>query len=296
MIKVCQNILGIGAKKFANGKDGGRDSRFTGKSERYPSSSEPWSGKWIIQAKHTEDSSASCSDSDFSGGSKSSTISKEIERLKSLMKEDPFDNYLLFTNRKNPANKDYEITTRIKNEVGISKVEVIGKEQLGTYITDEIADQFDLKKYILPFRFFEKDIQEVIMLFYNQQASIAIDSSVVAGKFNHLSKEDKNDLNRLTERYFKYIRSHSLQHFAKIELFLKDPRNSQYAKFYDNTISDLQGKIITKRDDFAAFDEVIEHVVSLILESGFEKLKNHRRLIRVFVHFMYWQCDIGEKE
>ncbi len=212
------------------------------------------------------------------------------------MTEDPFDNYLLFTNRKNPANKDHEIITRIKNEVGISNVDVIGKEQLGTYITDEIADQFDLKKYILPFRFYEKDIQEVILLFHNQQASIAIDTSEITGKFDHLSKKDKNNLNRLTEGYFKYIKSHSLQHFAKIESFLKDPRNLHYANFYNNTISDLQGKIIIKRSDFAAFDEVIEHVSSIILESNFEKLKDYRRLIRVFVHFMYWQCDIGAKE
>ncbi|MBO6493977.1 MAG: hypothetical protein JJ978_00290 [Roseivirga sp.] len=296
VIKVCQDILGIGAKKFATGKDGGRDSRFTGKAERFPSSSEPWSGKWIIQAKHTEDSSASCSDSEFSGDGKNSIVSKEIERLKKLKQKDPFNNYLLFTNRKLPANQDHKTTERIKSEVGLTNVELIGKEQLSTYITQEIAHEFDLIKYVLPFRFFEKDIQEVVLLFHDQQLNIQIDTSTVRKKFDHITKEEKNRLNGLSERYFTWLKSESLAHFMKIETFLKDPRNNIYANYYQNTISDLQGKIMTKRNEFAQFDEVIEYIVDLILNSDIERLKNYRRLIRVFVHFMYWQCDIGEKE
>ena len=62
---ICEHILGIGTIVFADGKDGGRDAKFTGKANKYPSEREPWSGKFIIQAKHTSKPVASCSDSNF---------------------------------------------------------------------------------------------------------------------------------------------------------------------------------------------------------------------------------------
>ena len=296
VIKVCQDILGVGAKKFSDGRDGGRDSRFSGMAEKFPSASSPWNGKWIIQAKHTEDINSSCSDSDFSGEIKSSIISKEIERLKKLKDDDPFENYLLFTNRKLPADKDHKIATRIRSELGISNVEIIGKELLDTYITTEIATKFDLDKYVLPFRIFEKDIQDVITIFHGKQDNIKIDNLKQIIKFKYLDKQEKNKINNLSETYFKHIQSHSLQHFLKIETFLKDSKNRKYAQYYENTVSDLQSKIIVKRSDFSTFDLIIEFIVDFILKSDIEKLKDYRKLIRVFIHFMYWQCDIGEKE
>ena len=50
---------------FSVGTDGGKDARFTGKANKYPSESKQWEGKIIIQAKHTQRPNASCSDSDF---------------------------------------------------------------------------------------------------------------------------------------------------------------------------------------------------------------------------------------
>ena len=57
--RICQNILGMGVITFAKGKDGGRDGRFTGKAEKFLSSGETWTGKFIIQAKHTNNPIAS---------------------------------------------------------------------------------------------------------------------------------------------------------------------------------------------------------------------------------------------
>ena len=48
---ICQEILGTGVVTFSEGKDGGRDGKFTGTAQAYPSLNKPWSGKFIIQAK-----------------------------------------------------------------------------------------------------------------------------------------------------------------------------------------------------------------------------------------------------
>ncbi|MCR6638988.1 MAG: restriction endonuclease [Sporocytophaga sp.] len=63
--RLCQEILGLGVISFSKGKDGGRDGKFTGIANKFPSEASPWCGKFIIQAKHTENPVSSCSDSDF---------------------------------------------------------------------------------------------------------------------------------------------------------------------------------------------------------------------------------------
>src|SRR5690606_2037745 len=105
-----------------------------------------------------------------------------------------------------------------------------------------------------------------------------------------------NRLNNLSESYFKYIKDSSLSHFSKIEAFLKDSINQKYANYYENTVSDLQGLIHTRRSEFAEFEQVIEKLVDKIVNSDFDRLKDIRRMVRVFIHFMYFNCDIGEKE
>ena len=62
---ICDRILGTGTIVFSTGKDGGRDAKFTGKANNFPSDAAPWDGKFIIQAKHTTSPNASCTDSEF---------------------------------------------------------------------------------------------------------------------------------------------------------------------------------------------------------------------------------------
>ena len=99
IIAICQNILGIGCKTFSQGKDEGKDSWFEGKAENFPSCASQWEGVFVIQAKHTTSSEASCSDNNFYKN-QTSIVSKEINRLLEVQKQHPFDKYLLFTNRK----------------------------------------------------------------------------------------------------------------------------------------------------------------------------------------------------
>lgn len=103
---LCQKILGTGVVDFSKGRDGGRDGRFSGTANEYPSKVEPWNGRFIIQAKHTEDYKASCSDKPFYDN-ESSIVNKEVIKLNKLLQEgEVIDNYLIFTNRKETESRE----------------------------------------------------------------------------------------------------------------------------------------------------------------------------------------------
>src|SRR5690349_12565458 len=93
---ICQKLLGMGVISFAPGKDGGRDGKFNGVAQKYPSEADRWNGKFIIQSKHTLNPIASCSQKDF----ETEIIDQEIPKLIKLKSNDEIDHYLLFTNRK----------------------------------------------------------------------------------------------------------------------------------------------------------------------------------------------------
>ncbi|PVD49613.1 hypothetical protein DC498_24075 [Terrimonas sp.] len=126
VIRVAKEILGIGCKTFSIGKDGAKDSWFTGTAEKFPSQSAPWSGTFNLQAKHTKTLNASCSDNDFSVN-KTSILVKEIVRLNEIKADTPFDCYLLFTNRKLPGGVHPIIIEQLQTGLGIQNVEIIGR-------------------------------------------------------------------------------------------------------------------------------------------------------------------------
>lgn len=76
---ICKYILGTGVFAFSTGPDGGRDGSFEGTAEQFPSNKKPYSGKFVIQAKHTTNPTAKCSDSDFT-----QIIKEEILRIEKL--------------------------------------------------------------------------------------------------------------------------------------------------------------------------------------------------------------------
>jgi hypothetical protein len=104
VIQICIQVLGTGTFSFALGKDGGRDGRFTGTAQSFPSRNDPLTGKFVIQAKHTRNAAASCSDSEFT-----QIVKKEVKRIVALVKNGELEHYLLFTNRRLTGVKDEKI-------------------------------------------------------------------------------------------------------------------------------------------------------------------------------------------
>ena len=109
-------------------------------------------------------------------------------------------------------------------------------------------------------------------------------------------KAKKNVLNGLDEEYFSEIKSHSLKFFTSITTFLKDPRNAVYLKDYLNTTSELRGYIQRHSADHT-FKDILETIIENIIGADpYSDVFKERMMVRVFVHYMYWNCDIGRKE
>lgn len=301
IVRICRDILGIGVTGFTKGRDGGRDGRFEGKAEKYPSTSEPWKGKFIIQAKHTTNSEASCSDGSFFGN-KESIIQEEINRVKKLKADDEVDNYLCFTNRKLTGGKETEIRIKIKSETNVENISIHGIEYIEANLTQEIIKDLGLNKTLLPFEFYEQDIRDVILLFSKElEENEERQPITIKDLFHNDRPEDgikeKNRLNKLSDEYFEdEIRRNSQKYFKQIDVFLEAFINAKYLRQYRNTVRELNNLILIKREDFEKFEEIFFFLYQQIFKGNKDEIKEHRFLIYVFLHFMYFQCDIGRNQ
>ena len=294
---ICQKILGTGVVTFSPGKDGGRDGKFTGTAQNYPSANDCWKGKFIIQAKHTINPIASCSDRDFE-----KLVDKEIEKIKILKSNGDIDNYLLFTNRKYSGVKGEAILKKITSETGVSNSAIIGKELINNQYLNpnkDIVRLYNLHMVSIPFDFSDEEIREIIIAFKEQlpdyQIEIKTKSDQLKYDFSHIKKEDKNTKNKLSEEYYiQHILGSSLMQFDTIEKFLNDPINEELKEYYFDTANELNQIISLKRDDFDAFEELFVYIYQLI-SGGVASLKGAKRHITTFLHYMYVECLIGKK-
>jgi hypothetical protein len=291
---LCQKVLGTGVVSFAKGKDGGRDGRFEGTANTYPSEAEPWKGKFIIQAKHTSNHSASCSDRDFIDN-KSSIINEEIKKVQNLKRNGEVDNYLLFTNRKETPSRE-NAREHIKTETRLMYVDIIGKETLISWLAQhqDIRKMFRLDRFEMPVDFYDKDIREVIVAFHG---TLPRGKDVSPPILDRPGIEKKNEINKLEKSYYENIILDDLTRFhGKILDFLHNPINEEHAGYYEDTAQELKRVIETHREDFEDFKKVFDFLTKYLTEKEPEKLKKYRNIIPAFFHFMYYQCDIGREK
>lgn len=297
IVAICHKVLGGAAHAFATGRDGGRDSSFSGTASNYPNAEHPWSGNFIIQAKHVNTSAESCSDNSFFAN-KSSLLKSEVDKIKERKNTEQIDSYIVFTNRKLTGGIYPQLIGYMRSELGIQNVNIHGVEDLDNYVRryPELIKQFDLMRNILPDVFYEKDIRDVIVLFGKNSNWMNAEPVADKAVFDYIDKERKNALNEVDDTYFADIKDNSLKYFRDIEKFLRDPKNTQYRQMYLNTVSDLRGYILRNIDKYT-FVELLESIIENIVgdDTGLDIFKV-RALVRVFVHFMYWECDLGKKE
>lgn len=287
---ICEEILGTGIIVFSEGKDGGRDGKFTGIANKFPSDKAPWNGKFIIQAKHTSKPDASCSDSIFK-----TILKNELPRIRRLIEDGKIDYYLMFTNRKLSGLQDSKIEDFLDNKVGVKNI-VLGDEkiQLWLYEHSKIVKTLGLNNLLMPLQFYENDLQEIVIAFSETNISKE-EIMTINSDLTRMPIEEKNRLNNLSKTYFDNVFKASFSNFEKIRGFFEDPKNVEYKSMYDNTISDLQEEIIIKRNEYHFFEDILNHLYKLTLDSNNGKLVMNRKLVRVFLHYMYFYCDIGKK-
>lgn len=286
---ICKILLGDGTVNFAEGRDGGRDAKFIGKANKFPSMQQPWEGKFIIQAKGGGTSEGLCSNGIF----KREIENKEIPRIKKLVNNGEIDNYLIFTSRKLGGDSEFAIVNKIKQETALTNVWLGGREFLTEEITKnpEVIAICDLPRFISPIKIHPQEMKSVIEGFEKCEEEIS-ERIKTFTKREYIKKEDKNKLNNLSKNYFEYIKENSLSSFKKIDEFLGDMKNRDMKKAYLNIADEIQSKITIKRDEFDKFEEIFEEIYDIVLTKCPE-LNKSQRLVNVFLHHMYWNCKIG---
>jgi len=283
---ICERILGMGTIVFSIGKDGGKDAKFQGTANKFPSETNPWEGKIIIQAKHTKRPNASCSDSDFR------TILKNdvIPSIKKLIKNDEIDFYLLFTNRKLSGIQDKKIEDLLDAE-NLVENRVIGSERIDLWLKEypEIAKILKLNRLLLPLEFDETDLKDIVEAF----SELDIKKGDLPDIPEDRDIDRKNEINKLSKVYFDDVIKKNMTYFEQIQQFLSNPINKELLQKYENTIDDINEEITIHREEYDKFEMILNYIFKLVL-GRFPELNDRRSLVRVFIHYMYYNCDIGK--
>lgn len=284
---ICCFVLGTGTVVFAAGRDGGRDGAFTGLATKFPSSASPIGGAFIIQAKHTSNPVASCADADFNR-----TLIGEHPKIIALIGEGELEHYLVFTNRKKPAGDGTRKEKALKR-LGLSSAHLFGIEQLRLWLTlhPEIWSKLGFDRFETPLRLQTDDITTVVTAFHS-----ALNKAHTVGRgedFTYVAKPEKNKINKLSNAYWEEIRTRSLPYFKMIEDFLSNPRNIDFKDMYEDTADEIRRKLITATPPFDNFDEALTGIIDLVTADNPE-LRRRRRFATVFLHYMYYTCDIGQ--
>lgn len=290
---LCRKVLGEGVIPFAQGTDGGRDAKFNGKANLFPSESKPWEGKIVIQAKHTNKINASCSDSDFQRRLKNEVL-PAIERLKSLNK---IEYYLLFTNSRLPGKQDEKIEDLIDGKTGIPNV-VIADEKIQQWLQSfpDVVKEAKLHDLLKPLQFDESDLKNLIEAFHKVLPSTdTLDKNAV--DFSYIEMERKNEINKLSKDYFDNVIQRHYSYFESIRNFLKDPINKKLKEQFDDLVDELNAKITIYQNEYFAFEKLLDELYDYVLSNNQEFFgSGKKRLIRVFINYMYCNCFIGKKE
>ena len=292
VVQICVRWLGQGVTPFAAGKDKGRDGKFFGKANCFPSAAEPLEGHCVIQAKHVAAPNKSCSDRDFGR-----LLKKEHPKIKALVGSGICDHYLVFTNRKLTGGADQALIAALKT-LGLKGAYVIGVERMHLALDDyaDVRDTLPNRGDSAPFRFEPDEMVEVIEALHAYTKDDSSSGFNSARDFETVRiRDEKNKINGLTEDYFQQIIvNRSMPHFSCVEEFLKNPRNEEYAELYHDAADELKQKILINRSKFDAFDSVFAFLSEQI-QMPRTALRGKRRLVNILLHYMYCNCDIGSK-
>jgi len=298
VIGICEELFGIATQGFADGVDGGRDARFEGVAQVFPSTTKPWTGLTIIQAKHTSGINRSFSDSDFFGNL-SSQIELEIPKVKNLYDKGELKNYVIFSNRKLTANKNEEILTALSKNVGLPKenIHLIGVKGLERYLKrfPNAVESANLSVFDEPLKITPDDLAEIIEVFSKDEGIYSTISALQpAKKIKRVEFIAKNQNNELSEEYAKIIKDHMFKdgHFDSITNFLNHPNNSHLRKLYEEVAEEFKTKIVIHKNDYENFERILDYIYDRLISRDPDLNKNKRKT-RVFLHYMYFFCDIG---
>lgn len=296
VVLLCRQLLGMGVQGFAKGVDGGRDAKFVGVAQLLPSKAAPWSGTVIVQAKHTNGYNRSFSEGDFFNPKSANTVvGKEVPRIKKLRDGKQLDHYMLFANRRLTGNAESDIRAHIAKACGLSEQSIMlcGLELLESWLKEfpDVPAKANLDPVDSPLIVSPDELSEVVQAVARHMDEAAKTFDVPPTP--RTPYETKNTVNGMTAEYAKALRKRYLKETAQVKVFLAAPENEELLRMYESVVDEFQFKIISKRKEYQSFDEVMEYLLDLLFKRD-PLLSANKRLTRVMLFYMYWNCDIGE--
>jgi hypothetical protein len=279
VLVICTWLLGPAVQGFSKGPDGGKDARFCGRAERFPSTTGPWDGRIVIQAKHTDLINRKFSEPDFASDANSSILSEE------------------FSNRRLAGVAEERLRKRIAIAAGIddTAVYLAGTEDIDKYLDLEpdlrrragIDRLFDIDPFIDP-----GDLARVIQGLAEARGCLAaVPGSDIPPPEQRVGFAEKNLINGLSADYAALVKTY-LKDFAPVQGFLAAPENAEHLGWYTDTVDDLNGLIQSQRRPGQPFDEILDRTLRKLFDRDYD-LRNRKRLTRTLLYYMYWNCDLG---
>lgn len=295
--QICKEILGEGTQGFTTGRDGGRDAKFHGKADLFPSKSSAWEGITIIQAKHTSGIDRSFNESGFfSATSASCVVAQEVDSIVNLIANNELDSYMLFANRKLSAGTQHDLKSYLATKTGLDpeKIAVLGIDDLDGWLGRYryIVDMVNLTPLTKAPIIRPDDLAELIEEFAKEfdTTNTFIDFSPVV----RTSYVQKNLINNMRDDVAEFLKKTYMVYVLQIDNFLKDPQNYSLQSKYQEAIEEFQLRfIVPKKREREYFDDIFNDLVDLLVSRD-SFLSRNRRLTRIMVFYMYWNCDIGD--
>ena len=298
VVLLCRHLLGMGVQGFAKGVDGGRDAKFIGVAQLLPSKAAPWNGTVIVQAKHTNGYNRSFSEGDFFNPKSANTVvGKEVPRIKKLRDGKYLDHYMLFANRKLTGNAETDVRAHISTTCGLPEQSIMlcGLELLESWLKEfpDVPGKANLDPVDSPLIVSPDELSEVVQALARHMDGAA--TTLDTPPTPRTPYETKNKINGMNADYAKALRKRYLKETAQVKEFLAAPENEDLLRMYESVADEFQLKIISKRKDYQSFDEVMEYLLDLLFKRD-PLLSANKRLTRVMLFYMYWNCDIGEDD
>ncbi len=301
VVLICCEILGEGVQGFSKGADGGKDGKFIGTANIYPSRSSSWSGTTIIQAKHTTGINKHFLESDFySENSKSCIVDEEIEKIIKLIKNKELDNYMLFANRKLTGGAEPIIKKYIAEKTGLQpeNIAILGIDDLDKWLAkfQYIVNIVNLTPLTISPIIRPDQLAEVIEHF-----SKTFNKTIKSHEFTPVERttyEKKNELNNITKELVAFFNRNYMSYAHQVAAFLDDPQNSSLNDLYHEAVDEFQLRFVIPKQrakNGIIFDEIFNDLVELLLNRDYI-LSTNIKLTRIMVFYMYWHCDIGTSE
>lgn len=294
IVDVCNELLGNGTTGFASGPDGGRDAKFEGTANGFPSQYAPWSGITIVQAKHTDKVEASYSDGDFLSN-KNSTLNNELPRIKNLHDKGELDHYIIFSNRKMTGGAEQKIKNEISEycQLSTADIAIYGTEKLDSSLRKhkDIAERHGLDLLASPLRVTRDSLANVIGAMHDALNTTGNNSYNAPTKRTTL--RDKNEVNGIPEEEIEPLRKKYLKDVREIDEFLANPINRDLLAEYNEAVDELNDRLPSLLSTYGSFMKAW-HGIYDILTNHDEVLRKNSRLVRAVQFYMYWSCDFGE--